>query len=277
MNSYQTSTPASFRITPQLIIGLLIVFVGIIFTLDELGVSPALSYLRYWPMAIIAIGIVKMLQAKEGGCAFAGLIITLVGVWLQGEELGLLRISLRDVWPVGLVLFGGYLVWQGLNKQRNQPESPSLPSPDAGPFDPSTFSGPGWTGSPASQAPAPEPVPISSSAQKDPNATMSVMAIMGGVTRNNNSKRFRAADLLAIMGGLEIDLRKAEIHGDAVIDVFALWGGIDIRVPPDWTVVSHVVPLMAGVEDSTRVPDAPTAHRLTLRGFVMMAGVDIKN
>ena len=38
--------PGGFKVTPQLIVGLLIIFVGVVFTLDELGFSPALNYLR---------------------------------------------------------------------------------------------------------------------------------------------------------------------------------------------------------------------------------------
>src|SRR5512145_2684520 len=117
MDDYQRSTQPAFRITPQLILGLLIIFVGIVFLLDELGVAPALSYLRYWPVALIAIGVAKMLQARDGGGAFAGLMFTIVGVWLQAEELDIINVSLRNVWPVGLVLVGGYLVWQGLTNR----------------------------------------------------------------------------------------------------------------------------------------------------------------
>ena len=37
------------------------------------------------------------------------------------------------------------------------------------------------------------------------------------------------------------------------------------------------VPLMGGVEDKTRPPQGATAHRLILRGFAIMGGVEIKN
>ncbi len=81
---------------------------------------------------------------------------------------------------------------------------------------------------------------------------VSAMAILSGVNRGNNSRAFRGGDLTAIMGGCDIDLRQAAINGDAVIDVFAVWGGIEIRVPEDWSVVFHVTPLLGGVEDKTR-------------------------
>jgi hypothetical protein len=34
---------------------------------------------------------------------------------------------------------------------------------------------------------------------------------------------------------------------------------------------------MAGVEDKTRPPQGATTHRLVLRGFALMGGVEIKN
>ena len=121
MNHSRPLLRPAFRITPQLIVGLLIIFVGVVFTLDELGLAPAVNYLRFWPTALIAIGVLKMLQAKDGGGAFAGLLFTLVGVWLQAEELNIIHIRLWQIWPLALVLFGGFLVWQGLGGRGPQP------------------------------------------------------------------------------------------------------------------------------------------------------------
>ncbi len=136
----------AFQVTPQLVFGLLIVFVGIIFTLDELGIAGATSYLRYWPSAIILIGVLKLLQARDGGGVFVGLFLTLVGGWLQAEELDIIRLSLRDVWPIGLILIGGYLVWQGLNKR---PAVPPVP-PQFDPLPPidASFGSGGWDPTP---------------------------------------------------------------------------------------------------------------------------------
>ena len=92
-------------------------------------------------------------------------------------------------------------------------------------------------------------------------------AVMSGVVRRSNTQTFRGADLTAIMGGCEIDLRQASIAPgtEAIIDVFAFWGGIDIKVPEDWVVITRAVPLMGGIEDKTHSPGSVPAKTLILR------------
>ena len=87
---------------------------------------------------------------------------------------------------------------------------------------------------------------------------------------------FRRGDLTAIMGGIELDLRGASTaNGEAVIDLFVMWGGIEIWVPPDWAVSNEVGLLMAGAEDKSTGTQA-ARHRLVVRGFAIMGGVEIK-
>jgi predicted membrane protein len=225
---------SGFRSVPQLIMGLLVVFVGVMFTLDNLGVADAERYLRYWPVAIIALGFAKVWQARDGRGGFGGVIFIIAGSWLLLNSLMLVHVEeLWEFWPLLLVLLGVSIVWRSLGGR--------------------------------------------TAAGADSTATVSAVAVLGGVNRGNNSKAFRGGDLTAVMGGCEVDLRQAAIDGEAVIDVFAMWGGIELRVPEDWTVDSRITPLLGGVEDKTRPPQGATAHRLVLRGFAIMGGIEVKN
>ena len=111
----------------------------------------------------------------------------------------------------------------------------------------------------------------------DTSDTISGFAVMAGFERSNNSQNFRGGDLTAVMGGCEIDLRQASMRAPAAIDVFAMWGGIEVRVPEDWTVELRGMPLLAGFVDKTRPPSIATEKRLVVRGVALMGGVEIKN
>jgi len=103
------------------------------------------------------------------------------------------------------------------------------------------------------------------------------LAIMGGVKRTNLSKDFRGGEATAVMGGIEIDLRNAVMDRDeTVLDVSSVMGGVKVRVPDEWTVVSRVSSIMGGFDDNTRHPDN-SDHRLVLKGTVVMGGLKVTN
>ena len=99
---------------------------------------------------------------------------------------------------------------------------------------------------------------------------------MAGNVRKIGSQQFTGGEALAIMGGVEIDLTAARIAGEAVIDVQAVWGGVEIRVPRDWKVVNKVVAVLGGFVDKTASAPAG-APRLTIRGSAIMGGIEVKN
>jgi hypothetical protein len=61
----------------------------------------------------------------------------------------------------------------------------------------------------------------------------------------------------------------------AVINVFAMMGGVVLRIPEDWAVQSNVTALMGGVDDKSRPPAEP-AGTLVLEGSALMGGIEIK-
>jgi len=107
-------------------------------------------------------------------------------------------------------------------------------------------------------------------------ATFDDTAFLGGVTRKYSSANFRRGEAEAIMGGVDLDFRDANIEGDeARLDVTAIMGGVKIRVPRTWVVVNRVTPILGGVDDNTDSADG--SKRLVIEGTVLMGGLEIKN
>lgn len=104
-----------------------------------------------------------------------------------------------------------------------------------------------------------------------------LLAIMGGLVRRGSwfvPKRLRA---LAIMGGVELDLRDATLTG-AITEIHALafMGGVDITVPPGVRLEVDGLAIMGGFEDQAGTfpaiarNDAPV---IRVTGLALMGGV----
>jgi predicted membrane protein len=103
------------------------------------------------------------------------------------------------------------------------------------------------------------------------------VAVMGGVQRKNVTSDFRGGEATAVMGGIDIDLRDAVMERpEAVLDISTVMGGIKIRVPETWTVVSRVNTIMGGFKDETRRP-REEEHRLIVKGTLVMGGMKVSN
>jgi hypothetical protein len=120
--------------------------------------------------------------------------------------------------------------------------------------------------------PAPEPAP-------PPSPYVSELALVGGLKKVLRAPDLRGGYITAVMGGIELDLRQSGILGGTVtLDVIAFWGGIDLKVPADWSVEGLVVPIMGGFEDKTKALVASDkAPRLVVRGYAVMGAVVIGN
>ena len=99
-------------------------------------------------------------------------------------------------------------------------------------------------------------------------------AVFSGCDLNYDSEVFEGAELTAVFGGVECDLRNAIIDRDCAIQVSAIFGGIDIFVPAGINVKVNANSIFGGVSNKTKVhPNAPTVY---VSGICMFGGVDIK-
>lgn len=103
-----------------------------------------------------------------------------------------------------------------------------------------------------------------------------ITAILAGVNSRNVSKDFMGARVTAILGGVEMDLSKASITKDAVLEVMVLMGGIELRVPENVIVKNRSLCLLGGIEDKTTPQDDKNAPTLYIDGNITMGGIEIK-
>ena len=104
------------------------------------------------------------------------------------------------------------------------------------------------------------------------------VAVMGGFQRGAGWVVPRHFKVVAVMGGVELDLRDARLGaGVTQIDAYALMGGVEILVPNGVRVECVGAAVMGGFGATTDAAnlDDPNAPVLRISGIAVMAGVEI--
>lgn len=102
--------------------------------------------------------------------------------------------------------------------------------------------------------------------------------LFSGAEVTNHSPAFTGGSISAVFGGAEVDLRGAGLAGDASLDAFTAFGGIEIFVPEGWKVVVHGFPLFGGFENTTRTEDlAADAPTLDVSATALFGGIEVKH
>ena len=88
--------------------GLILIAAGVLLLLDQAGVLPIARYFHFWPAAFIVVGLFTVFQ-REGRAI--GLAFLVVGGILMSNALGYTNFGFHTIWPIGLILIGGNLLW----------------------------------------------------------------------------------------------------------------------------------------------------------------------
>jgi predicted membrane protein len=229
----------------HLVAGLILTAIGVVFLLGNMGYLDVRQVFAFWPVILIIFGVVKI--AASRGCGqTAGIFWVIVGLLFLLGSFGIIRLAFRELWPILLIGVGASMLWRAALVRREH-----IGLSDPGPAD---------ANRPSS------------------NSVVSATAILAGVERRINSQDFRGGDVTAIMGGCNLDLRGALITPaqQPVLEMFVLFGGVEIRVPEDWTVVSELEVILGGFDDRKADPPKDESKRFILRGTVLMGGVEVR-
>ena len=87
--------------------------------------------------------------------------------------------------------------------------------------------------------------------------------------------KYTGGTVSSVFGGVDLDLRQADIKDGAVIEVFVLFGGVDIIAPNDVVVKNEATAIFGGIDDKTN-PGAKAKKTLYIRGECFFGGIELK-
>lgn len=230
----------------RLVFGAIILLLGILFLLENLGILYVQRLWQFWPAILIAMGVARLIDGRDWHRKSWGATVAGMGVIFLANSLGYLPWRAWDLlWPALLIFWGIVILARGLGKQ--------IP----------------WT--------AGSFVHDVSTSSED---TLHALAIFGGINRRVQSQNFQGGEAVAIFGGIELDLRGAATTRDEIdIEANAIFGGIEMIVPDTWDVTVRGAGILGGYEDKThRVPNPEGLKRprLIIRGGAVFGGVTVK-
>jgi predicted membrane protein len=227
----------------RIVLGVFVIIIGVLALADNLFQINTHQLIQFWPAVFVAVGAIKISQTRRHGGYFVGAVFMAIGVLMTLSNIGWISFHLRDWWPLFLIGAGIAMISRGSLRRR---------------FDECQLRSDGT---------------VDTGSELD---GFNAVAVMSGNKLSVVSQDFRQGEATAIMGGVEIDFRQASIQTEAQLRVFAVWGGIELKVPSDWSVECRAMAIMGGIEDKT-IPAPQSSKRLVLDGFVMMGGVVVKN
>ena len=220
---------------PRVVFGLALIVVGGLFLAANLT-DFDFSLADWWPGAIIAIGLVSVLQGSASRLWGFGSII--VGAALLLNTLDIVSWDIGQYWPVLLLIIGVLIILGGMLHRRGVAAS----------ADASGIS---------------------------ENPDLDISCVFGGSEQQVTSQNFRGGRISATFGGANIDMRRAALaNGEAVLNVSTLFGGVEFHVPNDWAVNVQTSNMFGGANDK-RVKPADPKERLTITGSCTFGGITI--
>ena len=230
----------------RLVVGTIILLLGIVFLLQNLGIFYVDRLWQFWPVILMALGIGRVIDGRDWHRKAWGATVALAGLIFLANNLGYLPWRIWGLlWPAWLIFWGIVVLVRGFGRQT--------------PWKGSTF------------------VHDVSASSDD---TLHALAIFGGINRRVQSQNFQGGEAVAIFGGIELDLRGAATTRDEIdLEANAVFGGIELIVPDTWDVTVRGAGILGGYEDKThRVPNPEGIKRprLTIRGGAVFGGVTVK-
>jgi hypothetical protein len=110
--------PLQYRSNGSLVVGLILVAVGLLFLLDNFDIIYVGEPItKFWPALVIALGLVRIVQAETPSERRRGFFWTFIGFWLLVSVLHIFGLSFDNSWPILLIGMGINSIWKAVDPQ----------------------------------------------------------------------------------------------------------------------------------------------------------------
>lgn len=256
------------------LVGLIFVFIGLVLIIDNIKFMPDFIpwWIWTWQFFLITVGVFSLLTTDKVGPGIA--LISVGSVFLLSEILpdmwpgffDLFADNTNFFWYLVLIVIGTSLLLKGkIGNFGSDKSSKRHSRRPTSKFDDSNTSNDSSTFA-------------FSNGDQD---YIDEVAIFGGGKRIITSENFKGGKVTAIFGGLELILTRSKLaDGIVELEVFAMFGGWNLVVPPTWQVKSEVVAVFGGIADKRVISPQEirdNTQQLLVKGLVLFGGGEIKS
>jgi len=86
--------------------GLVLIGLGTWFLLITSGVLPERAWRTWWPLVVVAVGVVNLIAARDPKGVGSGVTLVGIGLWLSATVHHWYGLDWKDSWPLALVAAG---------------------------------------------------------------------------------------------------------------------------------------------------------------------------
>ena len=225
-------------------LGLFLILLGSGLLMDQMGYIDFGDIIGlYWPVILILVGISGLFDRNNSKTG--SLILITLGVLFQLNRLDYIEVNVfRLFLPLILIIVGLNIIFTKGIRKHSSPVEPEK-----------------WT-----------------SQNVDMEDTVNLFVLFSGSSSKNQSMEFKGGKASALFGGIELDLREAKLKDNqGFLDITALFGGVEIRVPDTWRVEMQATPILGGIDNTTKANPGSDAPVIKISGTAIFGGIDVSN
>ena len=218
--------------------GIVLIVVGVIFGLNAVGLTNINVFFRgWWTLFIIVPSFIELFRSTNKMWSFIWLVIGIVLLLCAQNILSFSLIG-KLIFPFILVMIGISIIFKDTFNKKIADTIRTLNS-NKGDFE-------------------------------------EYCATFGSQQSDFSGQQFHGANLDAVFGSVELDISKAIIQADQVINANAIFGGIEIRVPTGVNIKVKSTPIFGGVSNKVKTEYNESLPTIYINSVAMFGGVEIK-